>query len=184
MWTADEAGPFQPVPYPGERRPPAGLPAHQPHEDIRDGTAKLLTPLHPASGRVRVTGVTSGTKGEYGGAVLAAGSAPASSGSVARGCQRGAGAMIESSRRLRRFTERVCDEPIFLAATLERVRRHHGWTAAELAAHLGGDEDQLARLCLCRPPRADRWAADVEQIAAHCGIEPGQLAGLLREVPQ
>jgi DDE superfamily endonuclease len=59
VWTQDEAGPFQTVPYPGGSWAPAGLPAHQPHEYVRDGTAKLLTLFHPASGRVRVKGVTS-----------------------------------------------------------------------------------------------------------------------------
>ena len=34
-------------------------PARYPHEHIRHGTAKLLTLFHPASGRVRVKGVTS-----------------------------------------------------------------------------------------------------------------------------
>ena len=47
------------MPYPGGRWAPAGLPAHQPHEYIRNGTAKLLTLFHPASGQVRVKGVTS-----------------------------------------------------------------------------------------------------------------------------
>jgi DDE superfamily endonuclease len=61
VWTQDEAGPFQTVPYPGGTWAPAGLPAHQPHEYIRDGTAKLLTLFHPASGQVRVKGVTSCT---------------------------------------------------------------------------------------------------------------------------
>lgn len=61
VWTQDEAGPFQTVPYPGGSWQPAGFPAHQPHEYVRDGTAKLLTLFPPASGRVRVTGVTSCT---------------------------------------------------------------------------------------------------------------------------
>jgi len=61
VWTQDEAGPFQTVPYPGGSWQPAGFPAHQPHEYIRDGTAKLLTLFHPASGQVRVKGVTSCT---------------------------------------------------------------------------------------------------------------------------
>ncbi len=59
--TEDEAGPFQTVPYPGGSWEPAGLPAHQPHEYLRGGTAKLLTLFHPASGQVRVKGVTSCT---------------------------------------------------------------------------------------------------------------------------
>ena len=61
MWVQDEAGPFQTVPYPGGSWQPAGLPAHQPHEYVRNGTAKLLTLFHPASGQVRVKGVTSCT---------------------------------------------------------------------------------------------------------------------------
>lgn len=61
MWTQDEAGPFQTIPYPGGSWAPAGLPAHQPHEYVRNGTAKLLTLFHPASGQVRVKGVTSCT---------------------------------------------------------------------------------------------------------------------------
>jgi transposase len=58
VWTEDEAGPFQTVPYPGTSWQPAGEPVHQPHEYQRAGTAKLLTLFHPASGQVRVKGVT------------------------------------------------------------------------------------------------------------------------------
>ena len=58
VWTQDEAGPFQTAPYPGGSWQPSGLPAHRPHEYIRSGTAKLLTLFHPASGHVRVKGVT------------------------------------------------------------------------------------------------------------------------------
>jgi hypothetical protein len=36
-----------------------GQPVRQPHEYIRSGTAKMLTLFHPASGRIRVKGVTS-----------------------------------------------------------------------------------------------------------------------------
>jgi hypothetical protein len=61
VWTADEAGPFQTAPYPGASWQPAGEPVHQSHEYVRAGTAKLLTLFHPASGQVRVKGVTSCT---------------------------------------------------------------------------------------------------------------------------
>jgi hypothetical protein len=54
----DEAGPFQTVPYPGSSWEPVGHPARQPHEYARNGTAKLLTRLRPATGEVRVKGVT------------------------------------------------------------------------------------------------------------------------------
>lgn len=61
QWNQDEAGPFQTVPYPGENWQPEGEPQKQPHEYIRNGTAKLLTLFHPATGEVRVKGVTSCT---------------------------------------------------------------------------------------------------------------------------
>ena len=61
VYNQDEAGPFQTVPYPGQSWQPAGQPEQQAHEYIRNGTAKLLTLFHPASGQVRVKGVTSAT---------------------------------------------------------------------------------------------------------------------------
>jgi hypothetical protein len=61
VWVEDEAGPYQTVPYPGESWQPGGQPVHQPHEYIRNGTAKMLTLFHPASGAVRVKGVTQST---------------------------------------------------------------------------------------------------------------------------
>ena len=57
MWTEDEAGPYQTVPYPGAHWHPAGHPVPYLHEYVRDGTAKQLTLFHPASGQVRVKGV-------------------------------------------------------------------------------------------------------------------------------
>lgn len=61
MWNQDEAGPYQTVPYPGESWRPEEHPLRQPHEYIRNGTAKMLTLFHPASGEVRVKGVTQST---------------------------------------------------------------------------------------------------------------------------
>ena len=43
---------------PGPSWRPEGEPARQPHEYLRDGTAKVLTLFHPADGRVRLEGVT------------------------------------------------------------------------------------------------------------------------------
>ena len=59
IWTEDEAGPFQTLPYPGQTWQPEGKPKRQPHEYVRNGTAKMLTLFHPSDGRVRVKGVTS-----------------------------------------------------------------------------------------------------------------------------
>lgn len=58
VWTEDEAGPFQTTPYAGEEWQPEGQPKQQPHEYVRDGTAKCLTLFHPADGQVRIKGVT------------------------------------------------------------------------------------------------------------------------------
>ncbi len=59
LWTTDQAGPFQTMPYPGSSWCPQEHPVRLPHEYIRAGTAKLLTLFHPATGEVRVKGVTS-----------------------------------------------------------------------------------------------------------------------------
>jgi len=59
VWCTDQAGPYQTIPYPGQGWRPVGDPARQPHEYLREGTAKALTLLRPADGRVRLKGVTS-----------------------------------------------------------------------------------------------------------------------------
>jgi DDE superfamily endonuclease len=61
VWCEDEAGPFQTVPHPGTSWQPEGHPARQPHEYVRNGTAKVLTLFRPSDGRVRVEGATSVT---------------------------------------------------------------------------------------------------------------------------
>jgi hypothetical protein len=61
LWCQDEAGPFTTEPYDGTTWQPEGHPSRQPHEYLPDGTAKLLTLLHPTSGQVRVKGVRSTT---------------------------------------------------------------------------------------------------------------------------
>jgi DDE superfamily endonuclease len=45
------------VPYPGEGWFPQSNPARQPHEYVRNGTAKLLTLFRPKTGEVRAKGV-------------------------------------------------------------------------------------------------------------------------------
>jgi len=59
VWCQDEAGPYQAIPQAGASWQPEERPACQPHAYIRGGTAKLLTLFHPATGTVRVKGVTS-----------------------------------------------------------------------------------------------------------------------------
>jgi hypothetical protein len=64
VWTQDEAGPFQTVPYEGYSWQAEGQPKRQPHEYVRNGTAKLLTLFHPSDGQVHVKGVTSCTNAD------------------------------------------------------------------------------------------------------------------------
>ena len=49
------------MPYPGQGWFPEGQPLRQPHEYLRNGTAKILTLFHPAEGHVHLKGVTSCT---------------------------------------------------------------------------------------------------------------------------
>ena len=59
VWTEDEAGPYQAIPQAGKSWRPQGQPGRQPHEYARGGTAKLLTLFQPATGQLRVQGVSS-----------------------------------------------------------------------------------------------------------------------------
>lgn len=82
------------------------------------------------------------------------------------------------------------DETI-LAEVAGRLGREPGFLAAWLAAapdggdglarRLGLDDRGRALLALCRPPRPDRFAADVTAIARHLGVDAGTLAAGLRE---
>ncbi|RJG04513.1 transposase [Noviherbaspirillum sedimenti] len=57
VWTQDEAGPYPTRPYPGQSWAQQGQPKQQPHEYVRNGTAKLLTLFCPGSGELRARGV-------------------------------------------------------------------------------------------------------------------------------
>jgi hypothetical protein len=57
----DEAGPYTTTPYPGTNWQEQLHPKRYPHEYPRNGTAKMLTLFHPATGQVRVKGVRSAT---------------------------------------------------------------------------------------------------------------------------
>ena len=59
VWTQDEAGPCPTRPMPGQSWAEQGH-RRQPHEYVRNGTAKLLTLFCPNSGELRARGVTTG----------------------------------------------------------------------------------------------------------------------------
>lgn len=53
VWCEDEAGPYQTIPYQGASWQPTTQPRPLAHEYHQEGTAKLLTLFHPATGQVR-----------------------------------------------------------------------------------------------------------------------------------
>lgn len=61
VWTEDEAGPFKTEPVAGHSWEEDGRARKLPHEYRRNGTAKMLTLFHPASGELRARGVKSCT---------------------------------------------------------------------------------------------------------------------------
>jgi hypothetical protein len=54
VWCTDQAGPYQTIPYAGQ----SWRSDRQPHEYLREGTAKALALFRPADGRLRLQGVT------------------------------------------------------------------------------------------------------------------------------
>ena len=59
VWVEDEAGPYRTQPYAGVQWQPTDQPARLAHEYKPNGTAKMLTLFRPATGELRVKGVTS-----------------------------------------------------------------------------------------------------------------------------
>ena len=81
--------------------------------------------------------------------------------------------------RLRRLAQHaVATRPRLLLATALAEE-----TDASLAAALGCDVATVLRLRLCYPPRPDRWAADVAQIAEALACDAARLAALLQRLP-
>ncbi|HSH83149.1 MAG TPA: hypothetical protein VLA19_31845 [Herpetosiphonaceae bacterium] len=81
---------------------------------------------------------------------------------------------------LLRAADRARSEPGFLGAVLVEYETRFGLDDTALAAQLGCEIEQLARLALCRPPRADRFRSDLELIASRIGLDPLPLARVLR----
>lgn len=84
--------------------------------------------------------------------------------------------------RLDALARRVEDDPEFMASVLAIYARSERMDDAALARALGCSEAQLASLRLCFRPRSDpaHFRRDVEEIAAHFGIEPRVLAEIVR----
>jgi hypothetical protein len=84
------------------------------------------------------------------------------------------------SARLARFAVRAASDPAFLGYLLLAAQAHHGWSAAELRAHLGVDEDGLVDLALCRAPDGPPTPAYTSRLAGRWGLDEERLAGIIR----
>jgi hypothetical protein len=68
-----------------------------------------------------------------------------------------------------RLARRAASSPVFLASR---------WPPAawpELWRRLGLDKQTGLRLLVCGPPRPQRWAGDIAQLAGFAGVDPLQL---------
>ncbi len=83
---------------------------------------------------------------------------------------------------LTHLAQRVDDAPDFLAFALAEYARGERLDDAGLAGRLGCPVETLTHLRLCRMPREQPpffWK-DVEQIAERFGLQPDDLAGIVR----
>jgi hypothetical protein len=82
--------------------------------------------------------------------------------------------------RLARFAVRASRDPAFLGYLLLAAQAHHGWSAAELRAHLGVDEEGLIDLALCRAPDGPPTPRYTSTLAGRWGLDEERLAGIIR----
>src|SRR5438093_3989449 len=83
---------------------------------------------------------------------------------------------------LERAAARAATDPFFLGSALAVYRSGEGLDGAALARRLGCSADTLPRLALCRRPVSSdpAFAADVRRIATWAGVDPDELANVLR----
>jgi hypothetical protein len=74
---------------------------------------------------------------------------------------------------------RFSRDPLFLGHWLLAAQAHHGWSAAELRAHLGVDEDGLLDLALCRAPDGPPTPRYTARLAGRWGLDEERLAGVI-----
>jgi hypothetical protein len=82
--------------------------------------------------------------------------------------------------RLARFAVRASRDPLFLGYLLLAAQTAHGWSADELRAHLGVDEEGLVDLALCRAPAGPPTPAYTARLAGRWGLDEERLAGIIR----
>jgi hypothetical protein len=82
----------------------------------------------------------------------------------------------------RRAAARAAERGNYMAGLLTAYQEMQGMDERQLAADLGCSDERLLLLGLCRAPRRAQFAADVREVAAFAGADPGRLAQMIRAV--
>jgi|SRR5579859_1832336 len=83
---------------------------------------------------------------------------------------------------LDRFARRLAGESDFIAELLEAYRTQEQLDESQLAARLSLDTVSYTRLALCRPPRPDHFAADIQRLVDITGADPIELTRVIRQI--
>jgi hypothetical protein len=81
---------------------------------------------------------------------------------------------------LERAAKRLERDPFFLACPLAAYALSEDLDDAALAARLKCTSENLTMIRLCRAPEADRFAADIEDVATRFSADAGALAAAAR----
>ena len=85
-------------------------------------------------------------------------------------------------RMARRAAAAAAARPAFLAWVIARFKEVERLDEVGVARWLGTDSDQLSWLRLCRRPRPESFAADVDVIVERVGADRLRLAAMIRQV--
>lgn len=86
------------------------------------------------------------------------------------------------STRLEIMARRVAEDPSYLAHVLARYADDAALSEEGLRAELLCSPDDFTRLRLCRRPRPEQFAADVDLIAERCHADADVLLLIIRHV--
>jgi transcriptional regulator with XRE-family HTH domain len=75
-------------------------------------------------------------------------------------------------RVLINMAEQASQDHKFVAASIQQYREREGLSWDEIAGQLGIKPITLARIALCRRPRATHFSEDSQKIAAYAGVDP------------
>ncbi|MBX3058208.1 MAG: FecR domain-containing protein [Anaerolineae bacterium] len=81
---------------------------------------------------------------------------------------------------LLKMAQRASDDHSLMASVIQTHARQHQLTWPQVAAELTIEEEQLARLALCRRPNGQATAEEIRQIAAYVDMSSTELAAFIR----